>query len=385
MLPRERILTTLKHQEPDLVPWGEHLIDYDTYEFVLGRESFVNSKFRETRAYWDGRRDEVVASYKRDIIDLADALGLDMITVPMMPSKGYAPKSLEQLDQDTYRDDAGNLFRVSSATHQLMPYKMNTDAYTEPTLDSLHEQIDNIDRNGYPQIDPTSWEVINHAVKERKSTHFIATFWGGSGWPSFGQTDEDFYINLITRPEMHAPIAELYGKTAIAGLEQVALTGVDAVISPGDMGSSTGPLANPDTYRKHVLPWDKLFVDEAHKLGLLVFKHCCGRVWDFLEDFIEIGYDGYEGIQASAGMDMKLLKETVGDRLNLWGGVTNENLILGKPEDVIRDAEYAIKWGAPGGGFIYGASHSIAVATKPENLMAMKETREKCGVYPISI
>lgn len=67
------------------------------------------------------------------------------------------------------------------------------------------------------------------------------------------------------------------------------------------------------------------------------------------------------------------------------GGVTNENLILGTPHDIRRDAHYAIKWGAPGGGFIYGASHSLAVGTKLENLLAMKEAREKWGVYPLKI
>ena len=107
-------------------------------------------------------------------------------------------------------------------------------------------------------------------------------------------------------------------------------------------------------------------------------------VWDFVDDFVRAGYDAYEGIQASAGMDMKRLKGQVGDRLTLWGGVTNENLIAGTPDDVRRDANYAIKWGAPGGGFIYGASHSLAVGTKLENLLAMKEAREKWGVYPIS-
>jgi len=82
-------------------------------------------------------------------------------------------------------------------------------------------------------------------------------------------------------------------------------------------------------------------------------------------------------------MDMKLLKEKTKGRLTLWGGVTNENLILGKPGDIKKDALYAIKWGAPGGGFIYGASHSLAVGTKRENLLMMKECRDRFGVYPV--
>jgi uroporphyrinogen-III decarboxylase len=84
-------------------------------------------------------------------------------------------------------------------------------------------------------------------------------------------------------------------------------------------------------------------------------------------------------------MDMKPLKEKHGDAWTLWGGIWNEHLILGTPEDIENDAKHAIKYGAPGGGFIYGATHSLAVGTKPENLERMKECREKYGHYPINV
>ena len=76
MVPRERVLASLRHEEPDLVPWGEHSIDYTTYETILGRETLVQAKFRLTKALWDGRRDEVVEHYKRDVPALAEALGM---------------------------------------------------------------------------------------------------------------------------------------------------------------------------------------------------------------------------------------------------------------------------------------------------------------------
>lgn len=62
MLPRERVLAALQHREPDRIPWGEHSIDYNVYQDILGRETFAQAKMKETQAYWDGRRDEVVAS-----------------------------------------------------------------------------------------------------------------------------------------------------------------------------------------------------------------------------------------------------------------------------------------------------------------------------------
>ena len=89
-------------------------------------------------------------------------------------------------------------------------------------------------------------------------------------------------------------------------------------------------------------------------------------------------------IQPTAGMDIKELKERFGHGITLWGGVSNENLIMGTPADVESDARYAYRWAAPGGGYIMGASHSLAVGIPLENLMTMKRFRDEHGVYPIS-
>jgi len=385
MLPRERVLAALDHREPDRVPWGEHLIDYNVYEDILGRETLVHAKFRETKALWDGRRDEVVAHYKRDIPELADALGMDLLTIGRCPSKLSRPEPMEQLDHETFRDGAGHVYRISATTHNLMSYKMNPDAYTPPTMDSLCEEIDQVDRGEVDEPDDSIWEVVDDMVARFKPTHYIVVFAADMGWPWFGQTAVDQYMSLLDHPDMCAKVAELQGKRALLDVRRCAAHGMDAIMPPGDMGTSTATMADPKIYYDLVQPWHKAYCDEAHRLGLKVLKHSCGHIWPLLDGYVDAGYDAYEGIQASAGMDMKRLKETYGDRLTLWGGVTNENLILGTPDDVRADAHYAIKHGAPGGGFIYGASHSIAVGATRDNVLAMKEARDRWGTYPIRL
>ena len=386
MLPRERVLATLNHREPDIIPWGEHFIDYNVYEEVLGRKSFVHAKFRETKAWWDGRRKEIVSSYKKDIIELSEALGLDIITVEKMPGKDDPPDVMTKVDDETYRDKDGTLWRLGKFTGDLMPYRVNPEAYTSPVLETLQEEIDEIDKNGVPVPDDSAWELVRHVVKEKKKTHFIALVGAPDiGWPTFGQTAEERMLNLALHPEMCALISERNGKRTLASLKHLANLEVDGLINCADYGTSTALQANPEIFRKYMLPWHKAYCKEGHRLGFKLIKHCCGNIWEILDMLVEAGYDAYESIQVSAGMDIKRLKEHFGNKLTLWGGVTNENLIGGTPEKVREDARYSIKWAAPGGGFIYGASHSLAVGTKYENLMAMKEAREKWGKYPITI
>jgi uroporphyrinogen decarboxylase len=131
-----------------------------------------------------------------------------------------------------------------------------------------------------------------------------------------------------------------------------------------------------------VYPWHKAQVAEAHRLGLKVLKHCCGHVWPIIDELAEV-YDAYEAIQASGGMDIGKLKERVGDQICLWGGIWHEHLVLGTPEDIRNDARYAFEHAAPGGGYIMGSSHSLAVGASRENILTMKRCRDEWGTYPI--
>jgi uroporphyrinogen decarboxylase len=382
MLPRERIFAALDHREPDRVPWGEHSIDYNVYEDILGRPTLVQAKMRETQAYWDGRRDEIVEGYKRDRLDLVRALEMDIVFVGQVPPRGYHPKAMAKVDHETYRDDGGNLYQVSSTTHDLMPYKRNTQNYTPPTLEGIQAQIDRLDQT--PPGDPkgSEWDLVRHAVKEMKDTHFIMLLCGDLVFPGFGATEEDFWMSMLLEPEICCKLGELRGKQMLREVRLQAQLGVDGIMPCGDLGSSTGLLASPEIYRERVRPWHQAHVAEAHRLGLKVLKHCCGHVWPIIDDLAEI-YDAYEAIQASGGMDIRCLKERVGDQICLWGGIWHEHLIMGTPTDIRADARYAFSHAAPGGGYIMGSSHSLAVGAKRENLLEMKRCRDQCGVYPI--
>lgn len=382
MLPRERVFAALEHREPDRVPWGEHSIDYNVYEDILGRPTLVQAKMRQTQALWDGRRDEVVECYKRDRLDLIRALEMDIVFVSGVPSKDYRPEPMEKLDEETYKDKAGNIYRVSATTHDLMPYKRNTTGYVAPTLESIQEQIDKLDDEPVGDAGDSVWELVHHAVKEMKDTHFILLLCGDVGFPGFGPTEEDFWMSLLLEPEICRKLAELQGKRVIRQVAFYASLGVDGIMPCGDLGSSTGMLASPEIYREMVYPWHKAHVEEAHRHGLKVLKHCCGHTWPVIDELAEV-YDAYEGIQATAGMDVAKLKERVAGRLCLWGGIWHEHIILGSVEDIRNDARHAFAHAAPGGGYIMGSSHSLAVDAKRENVLEMKRCRDQWGVYPI--
>ena len=383
MLPRERVSLALSHEESDRIPWGEVLIDYNIFEDVLGRKSFANSHFYEQKAIWEGKRDEVVAHYNRDIPELTDALELDIVTLPAspFPERGEIVAPLTQISENEYRNEVGDILRVSGSCW-LLPFKRNRDAYVEPTVESLEEEIEQVKALPPEDIASSKWEVHRHIVEKMKPTHFMTTLAGGIEFPKFGCDEEDRWINMIEKPEVCRKVAELRGVRSIREIQTFAALGVDAVIPCADLGNSMNLDASPETYRDMVKPWHQKQVDEAHRLGIHILLHCCGHILPIVSEVADL-FDAYQAIQKTAGMDIGSLKPMVGDTTTLWGGILHEHLNGGTPSEIREDARYSLSRAAAGGGFILGSTHSLSVGAKIENVWEMKKCRDEWGNYPI--
>ena len=387
MTPKERVITTLAHKEPDLVPWGEHSIDYNIYEMILGRKSLTHAKFKETKAYWEGRRDEVAESYKRDYVDLALALGMDILTVTMLPAKDYRPTPLTQIDDLNYKDAEGHIYRYSHITEDLFRFPMNTASVGRNiTMDDAEAML--AEAEALPPLDPNpdipEYEAINHVVKTLGKTHFVIAPINGLEWPRFGETEEDSWVNLLMEPEITGKLAAAQTARTIRELDRLAATGIDGVLNVGDLGNTTNLAAPPAIYREFIYPYHQRIFEECKKRGLYVMRHCCGHVWPIMDELCSCN-DSYEAIQEYAGMDIVKLKEQYGDRITLWGGVKHENIHGMGPEEIRRDIERSCRHAAPGGGFILGSSHSLTLGATVENLMAIKQYRAEYGGYPIRL
>jgi hypothetical protein len=352
---------------------------------ILGRESLTHAKFKETRAYWEGRRDEVAASYKRDYVDLAQALDMDILTVTMLPPKDYRPEPLRQIDELNYEDSAGSIYRYSPQTEDLFKFPMNTAYFKHDlAMEDIEEKLDALE--SLPPLDPNpdipEYEAINHVMRELGKTHFIIAPINGIEWPRFGPTEEDSWMNLLTEPEICAKVAEYQYRMTLRELDRIAATGVDGVLSVGDLGNTTNLFAPTGLYREITFPYHQKIYAECKKRGLYVLRHCCGHVWPIMDELCQCN-DAYEAIQEFAGMDIVRLKEQYGDRITLWGGVLHENIHGKGPEEIRRDVERSCRQVAPGGGYIMGSSHSLTIGATYDNIMAMKKFRAEYGQYPI--
>ena len=99
---------------------------------------------------------------------------------------------------------------------------------------------------------------------------------------------------------------------------------------------------------------------------------------------MEAGFHGVESLEPFAGMDLKHLKETYGDKLCLIGNIDVSGLLpFGTTDDVVEAVKKCIKDAAEGGGYMLSPCTDITDSCKLDNVLAMMDAAKKYGNYPI--
>ncbi len=148
-----------------------------------------------------------------------------------------------------------------------------------------------------------------------------------------------------------------------------------------DYGNKTGCIESPQTIRDIYLPFHKNFTSEVEKHGKIPFLHCCGCIWEIMDDIVNTGYKGYQSIQATAGMDLAKVKNKYGKDLTLWAGVQCETLVEGTIQEAEEEVRNSLDMAMPGGGFIFGSTNSVQFGAKTDNYLRAIDTVRKYGVY----
>jgi len=379
MNAKERVHTVLEGVIPDRVPWGEYAIDFDTAEKILGHETYFRAKAKSRIAFWEGRHDEVAESWEKDHIELHEKIDCDIVTFPMatwqIPPESDDPPP-RKVDDTTWEDEYGRIFRYSETTGDITCIK-------DPVAETQQFSID--DYSGEPSVperSEKSWKIVDSVIKRFKDEKFICSPCGGEIGMVFLGGMERGMIEMIQNPELVRAVTAYRLKQQNRADELYVHPDADGVLWGADFGFKTGSLISPDMFRDFFLEPNRKRVENIHiKYGMKVMKHCCGNVNRLMDSFIEMGYDAYQSIQGTAGMDICELKKSYGDKIALWGGVSVENIISGTSEQVRGDVQRAMQCAKPGGGFIIGSSHSIAVGSKYDNFMAMLDEYHKLCEY----
>ncbi|MBI9070242.1 MAG: hypothetical protein JEY94_01505 [Melioribacteraceae bacterium] len=190
---------------------------------------------------------------------------------------------------------------------------------------------------------------------------------------------QEWYISTIMRPDYIHSIFEKQSEIALANLTKLnerAGKFIDVLFICGtDFGTQNSTFCSIDDYNELYKPYYQRINNWIHKnTNWKTFKHSCGAVENFMEGFIDSGFDIINPVQCTAaGMEPEILKEKYGDKLVFWGGGTDTQTILsfGTPEEVREQILSRCEILGKDGGFVFNSVHNIQATTPIENIVAM--------------
>ena len=373
MNSKERVKAAIARQPVDRIPLGFYVVDCDTIERVIGHKTYVRNKIAATLALWDGRRDEVVESYKKDTVEFYNKIGCaDLITfkeAPIVPPKGYDPgEPPRRTSDDTWEDSDGSIYKISHLSNEIVrvhsPAVYDTESFTE-------DQFPEYDESEFTPPDPSVFEACDYVIEALGNDRYIAGSSGGVVACTLLGDDVTGWMMYALKPEVVRAANRRYTRQANLNDRYYIRPGQDGVLLEQDIASSKGPMLSPAQFRENCLPYLAERVRNVKGYGQQALFHNCGDNRALMGMFVEAGIDCYQSLQTIAGMEIGALQDEFGHAMSFWGGISVETLVSGTPDDVRGNVRQAMERGRRGPGFILGPSHSVAYGTKYDNFMAL--------------
>ncbi|MHA1681091.1 MAG: uroporphyrinogen decarboxylase family protein [Promethearchaeota archaeon] len=192
---------------------------------------------------------------------------------------------------------------------------------------------------------------------------------------------ETLFHLLLKEPVFIRKVVKDMSDYSIAVARRLLADGAQVIYMTDDLGQKGRMLISPRMYRKFFKPSIKKFCDAVHREGGKVMMHSDGYLLDVVPDLIESGVDALHPWESDAGMDIFSGKKRWDSMLTLFGNVPIELLTRGTPGMVERYVMDLIRNVSPGGGYVISSSHSIVSTCKLENYLTMLKTVRKYGKY----
>jgi hypothetical protein len=141
-----------------------------------------------------------------------------------------------------------------------------------------------------------------------------------------------------------------------------------------DVCNNKGPMVSPKFLRQHYFPTVQMIIEPLVDAGVRLIHHCDGDVRPVVDDFIALGFSGFQGFQYELGVDpydLKRRRSRLGEELLFFAGLSvSRTLPFGAPADVRDEVDYFLDFTNGGKGLFLMTSNVTGVETPPENLRA---------------
>ncbi len=178
-------------------------------------------------------------------------------------------------------------------------------------------------------------------------------------------------------------LGEFYFEMAKAEIEAGA-GWLDGFVIWGDVAFKKCTFMSPRYWREFFKPWVAQMAEAAHAAGLPVIYHGCGNVKAIFPDYIEMGIDAYNPLEAKAGMDVVGLRQQYGHRIGFCGNSDIQVWESGDRDAIRREVLRKLN-AAKGGGFIFQSDHSVSSSVSGHTYDYIVKLVREHGRYPLQL
>lgn len=346
MTSKERVLCSLRWQEPDRVPIQIYL----TTEIKAKLISRFNCENED---------------------ELLDVLGVDFRHIDPV-YRGNIKKATNGVFYDIW--GSGYRWITNSAAGT---YKESVEL---PLADI--KTMEDVRNYPWPSVDDYDFSVLarhcgkykNYAICLGTVPHYPDILNGVSR----GRGMERVLLDIALRDEVGLAIIDKrvdhYYQVLRRSLELVG-DKIDIVFLGEDCGNQNGRMFSEKDFNEIFRPRLQKFFDLAHEFGCRAMMHSCGDTHEIMPIFIKMGLDILDAMQPEpAGMNPEKIRALCKGKLAFCGLIsTQQTLPHGSVEDCRAEARHRLNVIAQGGGYIFSPAHCIQPDTPLENIIAVYE------------
>lgn len=221
-------------------------------------------------------------------------------------------------------------------------------------------------------------------------------------WPKFpvygSQCEANEYMTRIIGPENNLLWAGLYPEQMGKFVERTnefaleclkaqikAAAGLlDGMVIWGDIAFKKDLFFSPDYWRKYYKPGLKKMVEVCHDNNLPVIYHGCGNVKRVFADFIEMGVDGYNPLEAKAGLNVVDLRRQYNHQIAFCGNMDVMEW-ADCDEAELKQIILTKLNAAKGGGWIFQSDHSVPSTVSGQKYDYVVKLVRQYGQYPLQL
>lgn len=367
MSPRERVLVSLTHREPDRVPIGATI----TPQVAQLLSKKFNVPFKRQIALLTDR-----ISYN----NILTRLGNDLVFVGACAGVDFVPRDYSD---GSFADEWGIRWKRTGYYDEIVRHPVEK-IETVAQLDRYFNEHGFPDSQAKGRFDFAKEETRKY-FNEYLIVGVLECTMFELSWYLTGM--EKFLIDLAMNKDYIFKLLDMIMRFHIEVGKKLIEIGCDIIWTGDDFGTQRGMLIPPEMWRRIFKPrFASVFKSlKQFNPNIKIAYHSCGSIVPIIPDLIEIGLDILNPLQPRAeGMDGRVLKKKYADRLSFFGAIDEQKVLpFGSPEEVKEEVREKISDLAQGGGYILAPAHNIQPDTSLENIFAIYEAVEEYGKYPI--